>query len=169
VRDLHVDLKTISHMEEIRLLRSEVKGGQFDLASSDSLYADAFRDLGIDVDALDPAEAGSRVRARPLRLELAAALDDWTFVRRWVARPGWEHLTDVARCADPDPWRNRVRDFWQRDDPKALPELAASDEVGRMPPAAQVRLGRALAFVVSVERGPPCCDAVNGNTLTTFG
>src|SRR5262249_19765354 len=42
------------------------------------LYPSAFRDFGVDVETLPPAEAAARLRARPsLAVALAAALDDW--------------------------------------------------------------------------------------------
>jgi tetratricopeptide (TPR) repeat protein len=43
--------------------------------------------------------------------ELAAALDDWAADRKRRRRPAaeWARLLEVARRADPDPWRDRLR------------------------------------------------------------
>src|SRR5262249_41639647 len=38
----------------------------------------------------------------------------------------WQHLLEVARAADPDDNRNRIRDALQRKDTQALVDLAAS-------------------------------------------
>ena len=69
-------------------------------------YVAAFRDYDIDVDALDPAMAGARIAARPIAVELAAALDQWIFNRRGMIPPndaGAAHLVAVAKVATPIP------------------------------------------------------------------
>ena len=38
---------------------------------------------------------------------MAGALDDWSGVRQVMGRRDWVTLTEVARIADPDPWRER--------------------------------------------------------------
>ena len=86
-----------------------------DGSASDAAYARAFRDAGLDVDALGPEAAAARIRARPagVALALAAALDDWANRRR-KARPkdgdAWSRLIAAARAADPDKTRDRLRD-----------------------------------------------------------
>ena len=51
---------------------------------TDAAYAAAFREAGIDPDALTPEEAGRRIKARPPEIATAMAmtLDDWAAVRR---------------------------------------------------------------------------------------
>ena len=58
-----------------------------DGSATDAAYAEAFREAGLDLAALSPAEARGQIRARPpaTALALAAALDDWAAVRRKVA------------------------------------------------------------------------------------
>jgi serine/threonine-protein kinase len=56
-----------------------------DYARADREHAAAFRDYGIDVDRLQPAEAGARVVAAPTAVELVNALDQWAFIRRVLA------------------------------------------------------------------------------------
>ena len=55
-----------------------------DGSQTDAAYAAAFRDAGLDLDGPAPAEVGARIKARPpgVALALAAALDDWSAVRR---------------------------------------------------------------------------------------
>ncbi len=120
--------------------------------ASDAAYAGAFRDAGLDVDALGPAAAAAKIRARPARLALAAALDDWANQRR-KARPkdseGWLRLIAAARAADPDKIRDRLREVWSQPDAKArrepLLELAKQADPRTWPPASLTLLGDALA------------------------
>jgi superkiller protein 3 len=118
VEQVLADLAMLEQLETIRLSQAAVKDNDFDLAASDLLYARAFRDYGIDVEALEVAEAAARIRRRAIGLHLAAALDDWAIIRRdWTtagrAKPGnvsWKRLFQVARAADPDRWRQALRD-----------------------------------------------------------
>jgi eukaryotic-like serine/threonine-protein kinase len=76
-------------------------------------YVTAFREYGLDVDLLSPADAGARISAAPIAAAMVDALDQWAFVRR-VANPRdaskAQRLSAVAKAADPDLWRCRVRD-----------------------------------------------------------
>src|SRR5262249_44488135 len=85
-------------------------------------YRVAFRDHGIDLDALEPAEAAERVRKSAARAELVAALDDWAGAADAKER---DRLHDVANRADPDPLRGKVREALAKGDRKALAALAA--------------------------------------------
>jgi eukaryotic-like serine/threonine-protein kinase len=79
---------------------------------SDARYVEAFRARGIDPDRTSTADAGRGIASRPPRmaLALAAALDSWAAGRRGQGdRTGAERIAAVARQADPDPWRNRLR------------------------------------------------------------
>lgn len=84
-----------------------------DYPRADRAYSATFRDYGIDADGLQPADAGARIAAAPIVVEIVDALDQWAFVRR-VANPRdaskARHLAAVARAADPDSWRCRLRD-----------------------------------------------------------
>jgi hypothetical protein len=52
---LLADQAMIERLEEIRLQQSAVKDSHFDIAGADAAYAQAFRDYGMDVEALGPA------------------------------------------------------------------------------------------------------------------
>ena len=90
-------------------------------------YPKAFRDYGIDVEALTPEEAAARIAARPIRVDLAVALDRWViYVFNWGDAKGLEgekgvafraRLRQIARLADPDPLRNRLRDGYADGEP----------------------------------------------------
>ena len=93
-------------------------------------YAAAFREYGIDVEALSTAEAARRIRAAAIRQRLAVALDDWYLVD---PRAVGGRLLEVARAADADPLRDRVRVAVAREDRKALKELAGDAEADALP------------------------------------
>ena len=48
-------------------------------------YAAAFREIGVDLDRVEPSEAGERLRGRAEPVELASYLDDWARARRGEA------------------------------------------------------------------------------------
>jgi eukaryotic-like serine/threonine-protein kinase len=107
------DQRLLAKLVDIRIAKSDAP----DASATDADYADAFREAGIDIASSPPAEAGAMIAARPrvVRVSLATAIDDWSAVRRGSqhGRDGAFRLTEVARLADPDPWRNRLRDFLQ--------------------------------------------------------
>jgi serine/threonine protein kinase/tetratricopeptide (TPR) repeat protein len=114
----------------------------------DRAFAEAFEAYGIDLAGMSIGQAGERIRARSIRLELARALDTWSSCRRRAGnkeRPGWQQLLDLAREADPEDWRDRLRTAMQRDDRKAIEALAASANVRELPAETLVLLGRTLA------------------------
>jgi serine/threonine protein kinase len=117
VRELRKDLEMVLRLEENRF-PDVVDGaeGHLDEMAADAKFAQAFREYGIDVESLEPAEAGARVRARTIRHELAVALDHWVKIRTTMPGGGRQandlvrkRLLAVARAADPDRWRNRLR------------------------------------------------------------
>jgi serine/threonine protein kinase/lipoprotein NlpI len=140
-------------------------------------FTRAFRDFGIDVPALTALEAAGRIRARTPRLELAWALDYWSTKRKfaasseaivWALASGlemnealqlyakthnhwmkidWKHLLEVAKAADPDPWRNRLRDAVIESNGPALKALAAAAPIRQLRPGTLFLLGNALIEV----------------------
>jgi tetratricopeptide (TPR) repeat protein len=155
VRDLRVDLEMVVRLEDIRDRQGEPKQGVLpDFADTDAGYAQAYRDYGIDCDSLEAEVAGERLRARAIAVELSTKLDDWAGVRRHLEKEGgkekargkgWKHLLAVARLADPDPWRVRLRDALEFDQPEILKALANSKDMATMPLRTLLRLGKSLA------------------------
>src|SRR5262249_19889677 len=98
--------------------------------------AEAFRKYGIDVEALEPAEAAARIRARKIWRELTVALDNWARERREARKQeaaSWKRLFRVARAADPDPLRNQVREALERTDPRPIAGPAGLSRAGHLP------------------------------------
>ncbi len=133
----------------------EVRANQYDVGNegTDAAYAAAFREAGLDLDALGPAEFARRLRQRPpaVVVELSAFLDDWSAVRREANRPvaAWRRPMEAARLADPEPYRDRLRTILLAEDRKpraeALVALAAAPESAGLPAPTAVLLGRTLA------------------------
>jgi tetratricopeptide (TPR) repeat protein len=169
VERMLADLAMLTRLEEIRLDQSSVKGGHFDIAGADSAYAGAFREYGIDVEALSVEETGTRIRERAIALHLAAALDDWALARETREKQGsldggqttkepaaWKRLLEVARVADPDPWRGSLREALANHKRGAdLEKLATSTRLEDLPPQTLYMFGcvlrRAGAFSLAAE------------------
>jgi tetratricopeptide (TPR) repeat protein len=100
------------------------------------------------VTSLPVAEAGARLRERPIRSALAAALDHWASLRRAgkLGDPArWKDLLEVARLADPDDGaRNRVRLALEQDERWDIEELAQAKVLETLPVPTVVFLGDIL-------------------------
>jgi tetratricopeptide (TPR) repeat protein len=103
------DRALLDRLVEIRSAEADDPGG----SATDAAYAEAYRKAGIDVTRLTPARAGAKIKARPKSVVagLTAALDDWAAIRRGRLRNAAAAalLSQAARGADPDPWRNELR------------------------------------------------------------
>jgi tetratricopeptide (TPR) repeat protein len=147
VQERRKDLEMVAKLEDVHVRGTAVINGHFDNASRDAAYREAFAECGIDVATLAPQEAAERIRKKSIRVQLAAALDDWALARRTLGKkvdPNWKTLLDVAREADPDPRRNEVRDAIKRQDLEAMKKLAGSDGIADLPPSTLLLLGLAL-------------------------
>jgi tetratricopeptide (TPR) repeat protein len=112
----------VSRLEAIRQRRVAVVDGRFDNRTAARDYAAAFKEAGLGVVGDDEEEVAKRVRASGVSGQLVAALDDWASVAAEPEALAW--LLGVARRADPDPWRDRLRDPAVRRDRQALRALA---------------------------------------------
>ena len=82
-------------------------------------------------------EAVDRITARrAIAAALLPALDDWVAVRsQGKDEAATRRLIDVLHRADPDPWRQQVRDALVRKDWSALENLVRSADLERQPAA----------------------------------
>jgi serine/threonine-protein kinase len=151
--EAHAEEKDHHMVERLAAIHDDL-GVHQNPAKTDAEYAEAFRLYGVDVDALDPAEAGARLNASPVAAELANALDQWAFIRRGPGLQDWDgarRIVAMAKATDPDPWRNRLRDSLDTDagDPKqarrTLVRLAETADPDRLPEASVTRLAFALS------------------------
>jgi serine/threonine-protein kinase len=144
------DHEFLVRLEAIRLDRFTLaEGGQthaaqmrFNKARADRDYAEAFRGQGLGEPPNDPEAAAARVLASRWSAHLVAALDDWAVCAAGPARQDW--VLAVARQADPDPWRDRVRDPAVWGDARALAELARAAPLEEQPVSLLLALGERL-------------------------
>ncbi len=133
-------------------------GVHLDQEKANADYSAAFVCYGVDIHLLDPAKAGSRLAASPVAVELANALDQWTFMLRNPFKhdlAAASRLAEIAKSADPDPWRNRLRDTLgamgkdRKGTLSLLNRLAATADPDQLPEASVTRLAFALASLGS--------------------
>jgi serine/threonine-protein kinase len=105
-------------------------------------YAEALREAGIGAPGDDPAEATARIQVSPVRAALVSALDDWAACTSDQEQQAW--IFAVVQRADPDPWRDRVRDPATWDNSEALRDLAARAPVAEQSPHLLAVLGARL-------------------------
>jgi serine/threonine protein kinase/Flp pilus assembly protein TadD len=141
------DLDLVDRLEAIRLRRATVVNGGFDYRNAEREYAAALSEAGLGKEGEAAEAVVARFRGSTICEPLVAALDDWAAVTHDPQRQAW--LLDVARRADPGPWRDRFRDpkVWR--DRAALEALAGEllrDEaqLAQQRPQLMVALGNAL-------------------------
>ena len=139
----------LDRLLDIRVTKANSTEG----SSAEAGYAGVFREADIDPDGLGALEAAARIRLRKpvLARRLVAALDDWAAVRRTQRndRVSARRLLAVARLADPDPWRNRLRTALdqpggEKDRLKSLRALARSARIEELPAVSLDLLGVSL-------------------------
>jgi serine/threonine-protein kinase len=136
------ELDLVADLDAIRLRRATWVEGRFDLAGADRRYAEVFQAAGMVPVGGDVEAAAAWVSAAGVREALVAALDDWAACAGYRNRRAW--LLEVARRADPDPWRDRARDPAAWEDLAALARLARGEEVARQSPQLLAVLGMVL-------------------------
>ncbi len=102
------ELDLVARLDAIRLKRATIVNWKPDFAGADRDYAAAFAEAGLGRVGQDPATVARRVADTEVRAALVAALDDWVACAQEETRRAW--VLGVARRADPDPWRDRLRD-----------------------------------------------------------
>jgi hypothetical protein len=115
VREERRGLAFIAELDRIRQHLAATVDGKFDNGGAARDYARAFRQYGIDLEALSVAEAIARLQGKSGFLApISASLDDWVRASKIVNNvdPIWKTLVAVVRGLDPDPLRNRLRALW---------------------------------------------------------
>ena len=141
------DLETVETLDRIRLDRAgtDQEKGSF----ADRTYGEVFRKYGFELRAPDIEECSRRIRASRIKEELIVSLDDWyqsesVDVAAESKIPTEKNaLLQVARLADPDPWRIHVREAIEHNDLDAMQALAKSQEILAQPPATLLLFMRA--------------------------
>jgi tetratricopeptide (TPR) repeat protein len=114
------DVGMLADLDQARLPQAGIKtggmfdayaiktGGMFDASAMEARYAALFPGYGIDVLALDPAEAAARIRASAIHEALLAGLDGWMQITGNDRDRA--HLRQVADAADDNAWRRAFRE-----------------------------------------------------------
>ena len=118
-RQWRTDLEMVARLERIRLEQSgQSDDGKIDWSGADRAYQAAFDGYGLDLAALDAAQASRMIRSGAITIDICVAIDNWADVRRRlpeVDEQSWRRLVTVAIAADPDPLRSRLRELWGRE------------------------------------------------------
>jgi tetratricopeptide (TPR) repeat protein len=122
-----------------------LEGEKWDFAGADNEYAAALKEAGLGQKGEDAKVVAARVRTSAVRAEIVAALDDWASIAGDGRRREW--LLAVARAADPDPERDRLRqpELWRKK--AALAQLAGEAPAVNYSPQLVTALGRALSHI----------------------
>jgi serine/threonine protein kinase/tetratricopeptide (TPR) repeat protein len=139
------DLELLDRLENDRLEMSAVKDDHFDWQGCDRRYGETFQAYGLEVES-QPEEVGERLRQSSAAVELAAVLDHWALIRR-TGQPeqgSWKSFLRAARQADPDEWRDRLRQAWERGDRPLLVQLATAEDVSGLRPQTVLLLSELL-------------------------
>ncbi len=127
-----IDFKLGYALDRIRLESLKLVKGEIEPSHAAPKLAEVFREAGYDVNKSDPGQLAARVRRSPIRLPLVAGLDFWAQVI--YDRPLRARLLEVARTADPQPWRDRFRQANVWDDRGKLEALAREVDCAAQPP-----------------------------------
>jgi serine/threonine-protein kinase len=119
-----IDMAAVLEKIRLRLTRSTVP------LSPENMYAQAYRDYGIDLLTLDPAESAARIRDSAIRDTLVAFLHDWLY---WIADANRPQVRATADLADGDDWRRAYREAIaaKNADVEKFKVLAAQEAAGQ--------------------------------------
>jgi serine/threonine-protein kinase len=153
-REIQAGLDEAEQNARLRQQLVEIYANEADVGAlgTDAAYAVAFRDAGLDLETLEPAEFARRLRhqGEAAAIELSAFLDDWSLARTRAERPAaaCRRPLDAARLADPEPYRARLRSMlpgWKGlPQAQALQSLTAAPEAAKLPAPTAVLLGNRL-------------------------
>jgi serine/threonine protein kinase/Tfp pilus assembly protein PilF len=143
VVDMRENLAMLARVEEIRLRQAELRADSiYDYRRVVPLFAQAFRDYGIDVMELEPAEAAERIRRRTIRAALVTALYEWSAMVPNKAER--ERVLAVAKAADTEGVFRAWIEALAAKDGAAVKQLAASVKTESLAPPTLRVMGNVL-------------------------
>jgi serine/threonine-protein kinase len=117
-------------LDSVRLDAETVVDGKFNPSRARLSYEEVFgKTLHLDLRQGPVRPVAAQVEASVLRYVLVAALDHWAEVTLELNLAG--RLLEVTRLADPEPWRDRVRNLDTWKDLAALHQLAKEANPGQ--------------------------------------
>jgi tetratricopeptide (TPR) repeat protein len=155
------DLGLVRRLDAARMKAASWVEGQFDHAGAARDYAAAFVQAQLGQPGDEVAAVAARLRASAVKEQVVAALDDWARLTPDRRRRAW--LLAVARQADPDAGRNRLRDPRRWQDRAALERLARRAQGAPWSPQSLIMLasvlmkagGDALPLLTAAQRRYP--------------
>jgi tetratricopeptide (TPR) repeat protein len=143
--DGDAERKLLADLERVQRAATE----DFNLERFDRDMGAAFREYGLDLDRVETKVAAAKLTGRRSTTALVAAIDEWCSVRRReLGAQSWRRLADVARAVDTDPWRNAVRDQFNRPPEETIAALRARaaevEAMNRQPARSLILLVRML-------------------------
>lgn len=125
-------------LEAIRQQSSVVTGGKWDPAIAAPAYASLLAAVELPILEGDVERLALRIKQSSVRPFIVAALDHWAS----TLGEGDElaRLLEIARLADPDPWRDRLRSIEHWHNPDELATLADNCDVDAQSPQTLVLL-----------------------------
>ncbi|MBL8900331.1 MAG: protein kinase [Planctomycetes bacterium] len=128
---LHADLVLEERLSSLRLARGHSpRLDRFD-EKTDRAYEQTLREAGLGSLEDAPTEIAARIATSAARRALIEALDDWMLCIRDRSRLA--RLLAIARCVDPEPWRDRLRDPAGWSERARLEALAADPSCATQP------------------------------------
>jgi serine/threonine-protein kinase len=110
-------------------------------------YEHLFAQHGLDSHQLGTDWFESANRSSPIRYALIAALDHWALIAAISHDPPQvARLLELLRAADPDPWRDRLRDPAVWAGQNGLTSLIDDVDIAHQPPTVLASLGWLLLF-----------------------
>ena len=129
-------------LDRIRLESTNVVKEQIELWRAAPKMENAFRDAGFDMLQDAPEKTADRIRRSRIRFPLVAGVDFWALLTRDAELR--KRLLEVARSADPDPWRDRFRQVDEWRNIERLNALAAEADYQRQSPQILAALAQRL-------------------------
>jgi serine/threonine protein kinase/Flp pilus assembly protein TadD len=151
-QELGRDVEMARRLEEARLQMAVAKGRQFDAGRATGAFAEAFQWYGLDLENIDPREAAERISKCSIRTQLVVAMDEWALHIRMGEITTWQRFVAIARLADPDPLRNRLRDVLTTSDANALDEMIAAADSDELSPATALFMARLATKTALADR-----------------
>jgi tetratricopeptide (TPR) repeat protein len=136
------DLELFEAIDAIRQNKGKLVNGKCDVSGAAPAYAALLARFGFDVLGKPPDVVAAKIRGSMVRSPLLDALDDWAFALPDGAQR--RRVLDVARRADDNPWRNRLRDPAVYSDRSQLGRLAAEVDTAALSPTTLSMLAQEL-------------------------
>jgi tetratricopeptide (TPR) repeat protein/tRNA A-37 threonylcarbamoyl transferase component Bud32 len=138
------DHRLALRLEKIRLDQAVLVEGKLNKARAPGEYRRTFEKAGLSMGPGREKTVAARIRQSAIKEQLVAALDNWA----WAVFQGQDkdlsaRLLATARLADPDPWRDQVRNLARWQQPQVIRQLAEdalrhSKRMARLSPQALV-------------------------------